>query len=336
VTRNRGRLCSTTILVLGAVLLAVHAPARAGAAAGSPLKAALLVSGPVDDQSWNQIGYQGLLRIAGDLGAAVAYRQVGSAAERVEGLREYGRQGFDLVIGHGEEYAGPVAQVGPEFPGTIFVTTGGDTVLPNAAPIRLAMEEATYLLGILAAGVSRTGQAGLIGGEPLAQIQRTFDAFTAGARSVNPSFRVSTVFLGSWTDVAEARAQALERLREGADILLPNADAANAGVFQAAQEANAGYRVTAFGMNGNQNAMAPEVILASAVLDVPAAFVQVAREVTEGRFVAAVHRLGMRDGAVALIFNPHLESRVSADLRRKVEEAKERILAGTLDPLAGP
>jgi hypothetical protein len=70
----------------------------------------------VDDHGWNQIGFEGLQRIAKELGAEVAYRQVGSAKERVEGLRAYAGQGFQLVFGHGEEYSAPVAQVAPAFP----------------------------------------------------------------------------------------------------------------------------------------------------------------------------------------------------------------------------
>src|SRR5919202_1495040 len=111
---------------------------------------------PASDGGWNQIAYQGLQRIEKELGATTAYQQTEKAEEFEEGFRGYARKGFNLVFGHGDEFSDAAARVAPEFPKTIFVTTGGRTGLPNAAPIRLAAEEATYLLGVIAAHVSRT------------------------------------------------------------------------------------------------------------------------------------------------------------------------------------
>lgn len=297
--------------------------------AAAPMKVGLLVTGPVSDGGWNQIAYQGLQRIEKELGAQIAYQQTEKAEEFEEGFRGYARQGYRLVFGHGDEFSDAVARVAPEFPDTVFVTTGGRTVLPNAAPIRLAMEEATYLLGIIAASVSRTGKAGQIGGTELPPVKKAFDAFVAGARSVNPQFEVTTQYIGSWTNANAAKEMALARIREGADILFQNADAAGLGVFQAVRE-NKEKGVYTFGANKDQTDLAPDVILANAVLDVPEAFLQIAREVQEGRFRGEVHAFGMKDGVVSLVYNPHLRERIPRNVQKQVEAAAEAIKAGTL------
>lgn len=293
------------------------------------MKVGLLVTGPVNDDGWNQIAYEGLQQIEKELGAKISHQTTERAEQFEEGFRGYARQGYRLVFGHGAEFSDAIARVAPEFPETIFISTGGRTVLPNAAPILPAMEEATYLLGMIAAGISKTGKAGQIGGTELLPVKKAFDAFAAGARSVNPKFEVTTQYIGSWTNNTAAKEMALARIRQGADIIFQNADAAGLGVFQAVKE-NQAKGVYTFGANKNQNDVAPEVILASAVLDVPGMFLRLAREVKGGTFEGKDHPYGMKDGVVSVVYNPALEAKISADIRQKVDAAKQKIEAGTL------
>ena len=86
----------------------------------------------------------------------------------------------------------------------------------------------------------------------------------------------------------------------------------------------------AFGSNKDQAPLAPDVVLASAVLDIPTAFVLVAREVKEGTFKSRVMELGMKEGIVSLVWNPSLADRVPADVKTRVDEARGRILDGSL------
>jgi basic membrane lipoprotein Med (substrate-binding protein (PBP1-ABC) superfamily) len=88
--------------------------------------------------------------------------------------------------------------------------------------------------------------------------------------------------------------------------------------------------VFAFGTNRNQNEMAPEVVLASATLDIPAAFVAVARRVRDGTFTPAPLRMGLADGIVAVEMNPRLEDRVPPALREELTALEARIRAGEL------
>jgi basic membrane protein A len=84
----------------------------------------------------------------------------------------------------------------------------------------------------------------------------------------------------------------------------------------------------AFGANKNQNDVAPDVVLASAVIDIPRAFVKVAEEVKHGRFVARVEKLGMKDGVVSLQINSKLADRIPADALARIEAARRQIIDG--------
>jgi basic membrane lipoprotein Med (substrate-binding protein (PBP1-ABC) superfamily) len=294
-------------------------------------RVALLTPGSISDGGWNQGAYEGLLRIRDALGAEVSHVETKTPADFEEGFRDYASRGFDLVFGHGFEYQEAAARVGAEFPATVFVTTSGSTVRPNVAPMVFELEQATYLCGVVAGRMSESGSVGMIGGIDLPSIRSTFIAFRAGVRSVRPDARVAEVFIGNFDDTAAAREAALALLEEGADFLIHQANDAGRGVFQAVSErAAAGARVYAFGTNRDQSAMAPDVVLASATLDLPGAFVEVARRVREGAFRAEPLHLGMAQGVVAFVPNPALADRIPEALRQQVADLEARIRSGEL------
>lgn len=291
-------------------------------------KVALLSPGPVSDAGWNASAYEGLQRIKTELGAEVSQIETKTPAEFEQGFRDYASRGYQLVFGHGFEFQDAAAAVSKDFPNTVFITTSGTTVRPNVAPIIFEIEQATYLMGMMAARMSKTGKAGAVGGVQIPSVKSSFDAFEAGAKAVNPKFKVVTSYIGNWEDVGAAKEATLALIDQGVDFVFQNADAAGLGVFQAVQERHKG--VYAFGSNKDQNNIAPDVILASASLSVPNAYVTVAKKVKEKTFKAEPMRLGMKEEAVSLILNPKLESKIPSDVKTLIEESQQKILAGTL------
>jgi basic membrane protein A len=299
--------------------------------AAPAFRVALLTPGSISDGGWNGGAYEGLTRIRDELGAEISHIETRTPAEFEESFRDYGSRGYDLIFGHGFEYQDAAALVGSEYPDSIFITTSGSTVRDNVAPMVFELEQATYLCGVLAARMSRTGMVGLVGGIDLPSIRSTFMAFAAGAQAGNSKVQVREVFLGNFDDSAAAREAALALLEEGADFLLHQANEAGRGVFQAASERQTPeHPVFAFGTNRNQNAMAPDVVIASATLDIPGAFVEVASRVELGAFEPKPLRLGMAEGIVRLEFNPALESQIAPELRAELDGLEASIREGSL------
>lgn len=296
----------------------------------STFRVALLSPGPVSDAGWNALAYEGLLAIKEQLGAEIAQVEVTNPGQFEDGFRDFAQRGFNLVFGHGFEFQDAAAAVAPDFPKTVFITTSGSTVRPNVAPLRFMLEEATYLEGMLTALLSKTGKAGAVGGMAIPSVKSTIMAYEAGTKAVQPDFQVVTSYVGNWEDVGAAKEAALALVQQGADFLFHNADAAGLGVFQAAQHSG----VLAFGANKNQNDIAPDVILASAVIDIPRGFVNVARQVKDGTFVAKVEKMGMRDGVVSLQYNPALAGRIPAEVKARVDAVQQSILDGSFTPPA--
>lgn len=293
----------------------------------SEFEAALLTPGPISDAGWNAGWYDGLMRIRDSLGAQVRHVETRTPAEFEEALRDFASRGYRVVFGHGFEFQDAAARAGEGFPNTVFITTSGSTVRANVAPPVFRLEEGTYLAGMIAGGITRSGGLGFAGGIKLPPVHGTYAGFAGGARAVRPNCVVLEAYLGNFEDVVAAKENGLAQIRRRADIILHNADAASFGVFQAARE-SAG--VLAIGANREQSAVDPDVIVTSATLDVPHALLEVGRQVKEGRFHAGVMCLCIREGVVDLGLNQALAGRVPAALRTRIAAARDSIIAGTL------
>jgi len=295
-------------------------------------RAALLTAGPVGDAGWYAGAYEGLQMLRDSMGADVSHLQTGSPAEFDEAFRSYASDGYDLVFAHGFEYQDAAIRAGEQFPETTFVVSGGGRVPPNVVPLIFTLEQGSYLAGMAAAGMTATGVLGMVGGVEIPSVQGTFRAFEAGARAMRPDIRILESFIGSWDDVGAARDSTVAQLRRGADVIIHNTDAASFGVFQAVREAfEAGDRVWALGMNSDQNDVAPEVILGSAVIRIPRSFLETARAWQAGTLGGAPLFAGAEDGVVDFVFNPVLLNRIPPELVQRVEEAREGIRNSELE-----
>ena len=305
--------------------------ASTGSASNGAFRVALLTPGPISDQSWNGGAYQGLLRVRDSLGATVSHIQTKTPAEFEEQFRQYGAQNYDLVFGHGFEFQDAAMRVAPDYPRTIYVVTSGSSVGANVAGIEFAFADASYLAGLLAGTMTKTNTIGVIGGSELPPVKESFAAFARGAKAVNPKVAVLTSYLGNWDDVSAGREQALAQIGRGADVIFQNADAAGLGVFRAARETK---KALVIGSNSNQNDVAPDITIASVVIDLPHAFLTVAREVKSRTFKPRLIRLGSESDVVTLVVNPAFQSHIPPDAMRVVDSVRRELAAGHFDPRA--
>ena len=334
-TRHARRIAITAPLVAATVAVlscSTSSPqnsksADTGANSRPAFRVALLTPGPISDRAWNGSAYDGLVAVRDSLGAQISHVQTKTPAEFEENFRQYGAQGYDLVIGHGFEYQDAAVRVAPDFPRTLYVTTSGNTVRQNVAGIQFAFEEASYLAGVLAANMTKTGVIGAIGGTELPPVKRSFTAFAAGARSVKPGLNVIISYVGNWEDVSAGKEQALAQIARKSDVIFQNADAAGLGVFQAARESRGTYVI---GANADQNSVAPEVTLGSVVIDLRHAFLLVAQQVKAHTFAPRVVSLGVRENVVRLVLNPSLQATIPASTRAAIDSVQRRLLDGSL------
>ncbi len=293
-------------------------------------RVALLTPGPISDQSWNAAAFEGLGRIRDSLGAQVRHVQTRTPAEFEENYRQYGAAAYSLVIGHGFEFQEAAQRVAPEFPRTVFATTGGTGTAANVAALSFAFDEPSYLAGMAAAGISKSKVIAVIGGTELPPVRASFDAFTAGARAVDSSITVLTAFIGNWDDAGAGKEQALALIARRADVIFQNADAAGQGIFQAVRESRGVWIV---GSNADQNGVAPAVTLGSVVIDIPHAFLLLAREIQDGSFTPRVVRFATASDVVRWVPNPAVTP-LSASLTARIDTVRRAFVEGRGPTLA--
>ncbi|MGH7359853.1 MAG: BMP family protein, partial [Candidatus Rokuibacteriota bacterium] len=271
-------VCTGVLMVFGAMVVGLlgcyaqdgdNRSAGADSTGSRPFRVALLTPGPISDQAWNGGAYAGLLRIRDSMNAQISHIETRTPADFEENFRQYGAQGFDLVFGHGFEFQDPASRIGPEYPRTVYITSSGNRVGRNVAPMVFGFDDGSYLAGVIAGSLTRSNIIGAIGGTELPPVKSGFLAYEAGARSVNPGIRVLISYVGNWDDASAGKEQALAQIQRGADFIFQNADAAGLGIIQAAKERR---NVFVFGANSNQNNVAPDVIIGSVVIDLPHAF----------------------------------------------------------------
>lgn len=324
----------TATFVLFSSFAAACAPSGGDADAGSApaFRAALLTAGPVSDAGWYAGAYEGLMAIRDEMGAEVSHQQTRTPSEFDEAFLSYASSGYDLIFAHGFEYQDAAIRAGERFPETTFVVSSGGRSSTNVVPLIFRLEEASYLAGMVAGRMSRSGIVGMVGGVEIPPARGTFVAFAAGARAVAPDIEVLEAFTGDWDDVAAAKEAAVAQLRRGADVIIHNVDAASFGVFQAVREVvESGGTAWAMGMNRDQNDVAPEVILGSAVIRIREAFLAVAESWQRGELGGAPFYAASEMQVIDFVFNPAVADAIPTEIVSAVDAARDSIRAGTLD-----
>ncbi|HYF51557.1 MAG TPA: BMP family protein [Planctomycetota bacterium] len=301
-------------------------PQSSGGKTGdTQFKAALVTPGAINDGGWSENAYKGLKKIESELGAKVSNAVAGSPTDAINAFREFAKQDTNLIIGHASEWFDPqTLEIAKARPKSTFLISGSENAQDNVAGVRFLLEDGCYVLGQIAGAISKSGKLGCVGPKELPVIASTFHAFEQGAKSVRPDIKVEIVWTNDWADVARAKERTLILIENGADVIFHNANDGAPGVFQAVQSKK-DKGVLCFGSNADQNAMADDVILASAVLDIPSVFVSLAKKVKDGTFDRKVQFVGMPDGFVWVSYNKKLEDRIPADVKKRADETAEKI-----------
>ncbi len=229
-------------------------------------RVALLINGPIDLGGWNSVGKAGVQLIENELGVQIAYSENVAEADYESTFRQYAKDGYDFVVGHGDEFVPAANVVAKEFPDTNFAVIGNyGNNNTNLGILAFRAGEMGYLLGTVAAVKSETNKIAYIGGQDLPVMQELATLYERGAKAYNPEIEVSVQWVGDWNNPDQAREIAQGLIGKGFDVLAVNAGGGDWAVFQAAEEA--GIYVVASGTD--QHESAPAAILTSAVLNVP-------------------------------------------------------------------
>jgi len=225
-------------------------------------KAAVLLPGSINDQSWNAQGYAGVVRLK-EKGWNVAYSENVQPADMAQALEDYARKGYTLIIGHTGRFLSPMQLVGPKFSKTTFIVGSGNAGAgKNVASIDFDNTQFGYLIGVMAARMNKTGKIGSVNGlEGLPNVVAQVGAYRQGAKSVNPNIQVKVIYVQDMEDAAAAKEAALSLIAWGADYLSGKLNAGQLGIIQAAKEKG----IHANGRSVEDTDIAPDTVLTNIV-----------------------------------------------------------------------
>ncbi|WP_458745851.1 BMP family lipoprotein [Candidatus Nitrosocosmicus sp. T] len=293
------------------------------------LKIAFLTDGLFSDAGWGAFGYNAAQAIQEKYSYIVDLKENVPIEKIEETLRDHAKIGYDLIISHGFEWGEPSVKVGKDYPKTKFVIFTGLVNSSNVASIYPMQQEGTYLLGVLAAMMSKTEIIGFVGGEPYPNLINIYEGYKEGAQDVNPTVKVLVTYLDDWDNSTKGKKAANSQIDQGADILLHVADTSGFGVIEAAKERG----IYALGAISDQNKLAPETILSSFVLDTEKAFDQVIKSIQTGNFTGKIFKPGLEsekgasgDGIVYIAPFHNLDYAVPEGVKERLELLKEDII----------
>jgi len=284
-------------------------------------KVAVLFPGVVTDQSWNQFGYEGLVRAEKDCGVEIGYSEDVSQDEQIEVLRNYAAEGYDIIIGHGGEYDDSIGTVAKEYPDLQFGVADGEPKADNVSATTLSFRQMGYLAGILACETTETDHVAYVVGELLLCTDQGLEGFELGLETCGKDIEVTYIATGDWADVVKAREAALALIDDGVDVLWHMLDTADAGLISAAEDRG----VKAIGLYRDSSSLGPNAVLGS-TLGSPGMMIL---ELACGRGVPLeiVYVDVNTPGGVDM----HMTELTPKDVQQKVFDALEKMRSGEVD-----
>jgi basic membrane protein A len=304
--------------------------ASAGATAGEPLKVAFVYVGPVGDAGWtyrHDVGRQELEEALGDRVETTFVESVPEGPQSERTFEDLARQGNKLIFGTSFGYMDPMMAVAEKFPDVVFEHATGFKTAENLGTYFGAAEEGRYLEGMAAGAASESGKLGYVAAFPIPEVLRGINAYTLGARSVNPDATVRVVWTSTWFG-PEIEKQAAESLLDaGVDVIGQHQDTPAPG--EAAQAAGAKWT----GYNSDMEEFAPEAWLTATQWDWGPHYIDTAEKVLDGSWESTQYYGNMADGLVTLA--PFGQS-VGDDIRAQIEERMAELRDGEFAPFTGP
>ncbi len=243
------------------------------------VKVAIVLPGAINDHSWNQTGYEGLMRLKNDYKFEVAYSEKVAVPDYAEALADYSQKGFHYVIGHGGDFGEAIGKVAPRFPGTMFVGHNCAETSKNIAAATIDVRQIGYVMGYLGGKMSKTGKGGFINAFPLQAYVEMEKSFSRGFKAARPGGSTFLTYTNDWDDIAKGKEAALNMITQGADVIFPTMDRAIHGSIQACKEKGA----YAIGLYYDAYSTWPDTILNSALVNWVEGMVEIFSPVYKGK-----------------------------------------------------
>ncbi|MFF2269444.1 BMP family protein [Cellulosimicrobium cellulans] len=311
-------------------------------------------AGGFDDQSFNQSGYEGLVKAKDELGITTHEVESQADTDYAPNIDSLVQQGCNLIIGVGFLLEDPIQAAAVANPETHFAlidsafsdpgATADDppvaVELDNAKPILFNTAEAAFLAGYLAAGMTESGTVATFGGIQIPSVAIFMDGYVDGVAKYNEDNGTDVKVLG-WDKAAQtgtftgdfdnqANGQNVTQgfIDQGADIIMPVAGPVGLGAAAAAE--GAGAKIIWVDSDGFLTTDYGSLILTSVMKQIGPAVFDTVSESADGNFTSEPYVGTLENEGVGLAPFHDFEDAVPAELQDQLAQYQEQIIAGDL------
>lgn len=319
---RRGAIRVVT-LALAAAIGIFFLGGDAGHAQKRKLKVAAMLGSPVEQQ-W--VGRVHDALVAAEKRGDIEYKLSENVedSDMIRVLREYAEQGVDLIVGEVYPVERAAREVAKDYPKVAFLLGSSlKPQKPNFAVFDNWNQDAAYLAGMIAGGITKSNVVGAVGGYPIPEVNRLVGAFKQGACEMNPKVKVLVTYIGSWYDPPKSKEAGFAQIDSGADVLY----AERFGAIAAAKERN----IPAISNLTHYERKFRDTVITSTLWHAEPFIDAAIEHVREGKFEAVdygeIYGL-MKDGGASLAEFGPWEQKLPKELLDKVRAREKEIKEG--------
>lgn len=298
------------------------------ASAQDKLKVGFIYVGPVGDHGWSyqhDVGRKAIEEALGDK-VETSYVESVPEADSERAIEQLARTGHKLIFTTSFGFMEPTLKVAKKYPDVKFEHATGIKRADNVSTYAAKFHEGRYVIGQIAAKMSKTGIIGYVGAYPIPEVVSGINAYFLGAQSVRPDIKIKVVWANSWYDPGKEADAAKALLDQGVDVMAQHTD--SPAPLQAA-EARGHF---GFGQASDMIRFAPKTQLTAIVDNWNDYYVARTKAVLDGTWKSEDTWGGLDSGMVKMA--PY--TNMPDDVKKMAEETEEAIRSGKLNPFKCP
>ena len=290
--------------------------------------------GKIDDKSFNQSTWEGVKKAETDLGAIVQYIETTDSKDYAKNIATFADAKYDVIVTVGFALQEATIAAAKQYTDIKFIGVDqaqGETITPNVVGLVFPEDQAGYLVGALAAQMSKSGKIGaVLGTDVVPAVWRFGEGYRAGALAINPAIEINVVYHSdvgfdkTFSDPEWGKTTAISMIDKGVDVIFGAGGKTGNGALLGAAEKG----VYAIGVDTDQYFTVPEaqkVLLSSAMKDLTNGTFTLLSGIKDGKFTAG-------DFLGTATFAPYhdLDSTVPAEVKAKMDEIQKGLLDGSI------
>ena len=293
------------------------------------LKIGFIYVGPIGDMGWSyqhEVGRRALVEQFKDKIDTSYLENVNEGPDAERSIEQLVRTGHKLIYTTSFGFMDATAKVAKKYPDVMFEHATGYKRDKNLATYSGRFYEGRYIMGQIAAKMSKSGTIGYIGSFPIPEVVSGINAMMLGAQSVRPDMKVKIIWVNTWYDPGKEAAAARALADQGADILTQHTDSAAA--MQFANERG----IFAFGQDSDMIKFGPKAQLTAIVNNWTPYYVDRVNLALDKKWATGDVWGGLNSKIVQMA--PY--TNMPDDVKKLAMETEAAITAGTLHPFKCP